>query len=57
MGRQGVSLESHNGGKETDVHLMHRKVSSSVNLFVCACLRACVYAGKNRELDEDCQMT
>ena len=52
-----MSLEPHNGGKERDVNLMHRKVSISVSLFVCACPHACVSAGKNRELDEDCQMT
>lgn len=53
-----MSLEPHNGGKESHVHLMHRKASNSVSLCVCACARACsVYAGKNRELDEDSQMT
>ena len=52
-----MSFEPRNGGKETDVHLMHRKVSSSVSLFVYACPRACVCAGKNRGLNEDCQMT
>jgi hypothetical protein len=59
-----VSLEPRNGSKELVVHLMHRKAASSVSLCVCCCesvcsvcVCVCACASKNRELDEDSQMT